>query len=127
MLKKFKNINLPSFLWFFFPILFFFIILFTKYFYLNFFVNFFQSEKGIIENGTFVLLIISIILSFCILKNKNLFIFILRFFITQCSKIAEFFLICARNFFFFKNLFKFIQDIYNSFSCFKIFYIFYFF
>ena len=75
MLKKFKNINLPSFLWFFFPILFFFIILFTKYFYLNFFINFFQSEKGIIENGTFVLLIISIILSFCILKNKNLFIF----------------------------------------------------
>ena len=75
MLKKFKKTHLSPILWLFLPILFLFIIFFIKYFYLNFFISFFQSEKGIIENGTFFILFISIIICFFILKDKNLHFF----------------------------------------------------
>ena len=67
--KDFKKNELHIFLWLFLPILIFLIFLIVKQLNLNFFIDFFQGEKGIIENGTFFILLISIITTFSVIKK----------------------------------------------------------
>ena len=63
-IKKLYKKDLNLCLWFFLPIIILFIILFTKIAFTEIFNKFFPSEGGIIENGTFVILFFSIIISF---------------------------------------------------------------
>ena len=51
--KDFKNNELHIFLWLFAPILIFLIFLIINHLNPTFFSEFFQGEKGFIENGTF--------------------------------------------------------------------------
>ena len=67
-IKKLYKKDLNLCLWFFLPIIILFIILFTKIAFTEIFNKFFPSEGGIIENGTFVILFFSIIISFLTLK-----------------------------------------------------------
>ena len=68
-LKIFQSKEVPSFIWFFLPIIIFFSIFAFKHFNYDFFYNFFKNETGFIENGTFVILFFSIITSIFILKT----------------------------------------------------------
>ena len=67
--KDFKKNELHIFLWLFVPILIFLIFLIVKQLNPIFFVDFFQGEKGFIENGTFFILLISIITNFSVIKK----------------------------------------------------------
>ena len=85
-LKIFQSKEVPTFIWFFLPIIIFFSIFAFKHFNYDFFYNFFKNETGFIENGTFVILFFSIITSIFILKtikkkgfNKIIYFWILFF------------------------------------------------
>ena len=87
--KIFKKNDLNPFLWFYFPILITLIFFIVKFLNINFFITYFKSEKGIIENGTFLVLFFAIVTSFSVLnklkKNlnlKTLFFFIIFFLIS---------------------------------------------
>ena len=67
--KDFKNNELPIFLRLFAPILIFLIFLIINQLNPTFFSEFFQGEKGFIENGTFFILLISIITNFSVIKK----------------------------------------------------------
>ena len=78
MFQIFKNLDnqkLPIFIWFYIPIIFFLNIFLVKFINEDFFNNYFQKETGFIENGTFIILFLSIITCCFILKKRNLFIF----------------------------------------------------
>ena len=86
--KDFKNKELHIFLWFFFPILIFLFFLIVKQLNPVFFSNFFQGEKGFIENGTFFILLIAIITTFSVIKKiktkllrKNFYVLMILFLI----------------------------------------------
>ena len=67
--KDFKNNEVHIFLWLFAPILIFLIFLIINQLNPTFFSEFFQGEKGFIENGTFFILLISIITNFSVIKK----------------------------------------------------------
>ena len=86
IIKNFKNYNINPLLWIFFPLFIPLIFIFVKKINMEFFRIFFTGENGIIENGTFLILLFAIILaisSLKIIKNnfkeKKLFIFIIIF------------------------------------------------
>ena len=86
--KILKNKDINPFLWFFSPILITLIIFIVKFLNINFFISYFKGESGIIENGTFLVLFFSIIITFSVLnklkKNinlKNLYFIIIVFLI----------------------------------------------
>ena len=86
IIKNFKNNNINPILWIYFPIFIPLIFIFVKKINMDFFVTFFTSENGIIENGTFLILLLAIIISISSLKiikkkfrKKKLFIFIMLF------------------------------------------------
>jgi len=86
IIKNFKNNNINPILWIYFPIFFPLIFIFVKKINMDLFTTFFTSENGIIENGTFLILLLAIIISISSLKiikkkfrKKKLFIFIMLF------------------------------------------------
>ena len=86
IIKNFKNYNINPILWIYFPIFIPLIFIFVKKINMDFFIIFFTGESGIIENGTFLILLIAIIISISSLKiikknirKKKLFIFISLF------------------------------------------------
>ena len=89
MLNFFENFHKKEVhytIWLLFPIIIFFSIFIAKFLDHEFYQDFFLTEKGFIENGTFVILFSSIIVSVFILKiiknklqNKIIYIWILVF------------------------------------------------
>lgn len=74
-LNNLKKAELPILIWLFVPILIFLNIFFIKYFNFDFYSESFQGETGIIENATFVILILGLVTSFFILKNLKYSVF----------------------------------------------------
>ena len=86
IIKNFKNKDINPFIWIFFPIFIPLFFLFVKLINVHFFINFFQGENGIIENGTFLILFFAILISISSLKEiknkfkkKNLLLIIIFF------------------------------------------------
>ena len=79
--KDFKNNELHIFLWLFAPILIFLIFLVINQLNPTFFSEFFQGEKGFIENGTFFILLISIITNFSVIKKIKTKIYDIQYFL----------------------------------------------
>ena len=79
--KDFKNNELHIFLWLFAPILIFLIFLIINHLNPTFFSEFFQGEKGFIENGTFFILLISIITNFSVIKKIKTKIYDIQYFL----------------------------------------------
>ena len=84
IIKNSKKKDLHPLVWFFLPIFILLIFLFVKQINNSFFVNFFLGESGIIENGTFIILLFAIITSISLIKKirkkfkkKNLLLFII--------------------------------------------------
>ena len=71
IIKNLKRKGLHPFIWIYLPILIPLIFLLVKKININLFVIFFQGENGIIENGTFVILFIAIIISILSLIKFN--------------------------------------------------------
>ena len=86
IIKNFKNNNINPILWIYFPIFIPLVFIIVKKINMDFFTIFFTSENGIIENGTFLILLLAIIISISSLKIikknyriKKLFFFIILF------------------------------------------------
>ena len=86
IIKNLKKTDLNPLIWIFLPIFIPLIILFVKQINMVFFINFFQGENVIIENGTFIILLFAIIISISSLKKikekfkkKNLLLIIILF------------------------------------------------
>ena len=68
IIKNFKNYDINPILWIFFPLFIPLIFIFVKKINMEFFRIFFTGENGIIENGTFLILLFAIILAISSLK-----------------------------------------------------------
>ena len=86
--KILRKNGLNPFLWFIFPILITLIFFIVKFLNINLFIAYFKGEKGIIENGTFFILLISIITTFSVIKkiktkllSKNFYVLMILFLI----------------------------------------------
>ena len=86
IIKNLKRKGLHPFIWIYLPILIPLIFLLVKKININLFVIFFQGENGIIENGTFVILFIAIIISILSLikfnnkfKKRKILVFVILF------------------------------------------------
>ena len=70
-INKNNNDNLNSFFWLFLPLYFLLVLFLVKLINIDLFVKYFQSEKGIIENGTFFVLFVAIFFNIKLLIYKN--------------------------------------------------------